>query len=180
MRIGLLWFTIFLWGTFRGSEASYIMHKVNSGGCPYTATWLCHIDHFKRIHYEAYWAKMETAGWDALKFANSYQLRDENDYFVNHMSQYEHNTRKKFGYEKAEKMVEEMSNAAVASECVAELTTRGYHNTSLAVIPFYGGRPPNVTADLKVQSLGQGNSLVCVKYVCTFEYYEELKLNELM
>ena len=37
----------------------------------------------------------------------------------------------------------------------------GYNKqSSISLIPFYGGLPPNVTADHKVKSLGQGNSLV--------------------
>lgn len=46
-----------------------------------------------------------------------------------------------------------------------------YHNSTIAFIPFYGGRPPNVTSDLKVHSLGQGNSLVCSFYFIYSDYF---------
>eukprot|EP01035_Chromulina_nebulosa_P017069 gene17069-22581_t len=45
----------------------------------------------------------------------------------------------------------------------------------IAIIPFYGGLPPNVTSDMSVKSIGQGNSLVnaetkalqCMATICS-------------
>jgi hypothetical protein len=76
------------------------------------------------------------------------------------MSAYEHATRKKFGYEKSESMTMEFSTSAVQAECLNIGQVHSHENSTIAMVPFYGGRPPNVTADLKVKSLGQGNSLV--------------------
>jgi hypothetical protein len=79
------------------------------------------------------------------------------------MSAYEHGVRKKQGYNMSETKTLAFSNAAKAGTC-AEIGSEFDQNT-LAILPFYGGRPPGVTADasgtLKVTSIGQGNSLVC-------------------
>jgi hypothetical protein len=49
-------------------------------------------------------------------------------------------------------------SVAVPGECV-DLQVNDAEN-SIAFIPFFGGRPPGVTASLQVKSIGQGNSLV--------------------
>ena len=90
----------------------------------------------------------------SLKF----QVADPDSYYVHHMSMYEHLLHKKKGYEIAQNKTSILSYAALKGEC------EGLNISSsleyLALIPFYGGRPPNVTTDLKVKSIGQGNSLV--------------------
>jgi hypothetical protein len=68
--------------------------------------------------------------------------------------------RKKFGYNVSEQMTVEFSRSAVQAECRGVEQVTSHERSTLALVPFFGGRPPNVTADLKVQSLGQGNSLV--------------------
>ena len=68
--------------------------------------------------------------------------------------------RKKYGYEKSEKKTLAFSTDAVQHECNNIEQIYSYENNTIALVPFYGGRPPNVTADLKVKSIGQGNSLV--------------------
>eukprot|EP00602_Paraphysomonas_sp_CaronLab_P004330 CAMPEP_0185031440 /NCGR_PEP_ID=MMETSP1103-20130426/18913_1 /TAXON_ID=36769 /ORGANISM="Paraphysomonas bandaiensis, Strain Caron Lab Isolate" /LENGTH=333 /DNA_ID=CAMNT_0027566971 /DNA_START=147 /DNA_END=1145 /DNA_ORIENTATION=- len=135
------------------------MNRVSSGGCPYTASWLVHVDLFHRLNYGLHWQKMEAANWDVITTAhNNFQLRNESLYFVFHMSRFEHFNRKKYGYSHSETVTRVMSEAAMKGECLS--LPSDYHASTLAIIPFYGGRPPNVTADLKVKSLGQGNSLV--------------------
>jgi hypothetical protein len=57
----------------------------------------------------------------------------------------------------------EFSTHAVRGECSGIEQVRSFENNTLALVPFFGGRPPNVTADLKVKSIGQGNSLVLFK-----------------
>jgi hypothetical protein len=71
---------------------------------------------------------------------------------------FEHLNHKKYGFSVAKNKTLVMSKAAFKGEC-EHLKVR---NTSeyLSLIPFYGGLPPNVTADLSVKSIGQGNSLV--------------------
>jgi hypothetical protein len=138
--------------------------KVQKGGCPYTATFLVHVDLFSRLFYELHWHKMEAANWNVIHTAHfNFQFVDDDAYYVNHMSKYEHFTRKKYGYQKSENMTATMANAAMHGECnVANI--KSYHSTSLGLIPFYGARPPNVTANLQVKSLGQGNSLVRIAF----------------
>jgi hypothetical protein len=71
---------------------------------------------------------------------------------------YEHLLHKKLGFEVAKNLTLSMSEAAFHGECsnLDISATRDY----LAIVPFFGGLPPNVTANLAVKSLGQGNSLV--------------------
>ena len=108
---------------------------------------------------------MEAVNWNVISKAKlNFQMVDENLYFVNHMSMFEHRTRKRYGYEKSEIMTDVMSSAAMTGECVAN-ATEGHHPDSIALVPFYGGRPPNVTANYQVKSLGQGNSLVRLVYI---------------
>ena len=106
---------------------------------------------------------MEAANWAVIDQATyNFQFRNESTYYAHHMSMYEHYTRKVYGYEKSENMTAVMADAAMKGECHVD-PPRDYHSNSLAIVPFYGGRPPNVTADLKVKSLGQGNSLVSTR-----------------
>ncbi len=74
------------------------------------------------------------------------------------MSMFEHFLHKKFGFEVASNKTLVLSRAALNGECndVAISNATNY----LSLIPFYGGLPPNVTKDLSVKSIGQGNSLV--------------------
>lgn len=71
--------------------------------------------------------------------------------------------RKKYGYAKSEEMTSQFSQSAVKAECSGIEHVTSHEMNALALVPFYGGRPPEVTADLKVKSLGQGNSLVSRK-----------------
>lgn len=102
-----------------------------------------------------------------------FQFRSPKDYYVNHMSAYEHGTRKNQGYNVSETKTLQFSTAAKVGECGGVGTD--FNPNTLAILPFYGGRPPGVQADsagtLKVTSIGQGNSLVCmgiVPYIFVF------------
>ena len=44
----------------------YFMKKVNGPGCPYTASWLIHINHFKRVMWYIDITKMEAATFNML------------------------------------------------------------------------------------------------------------------
>mmetsp|Transcript_20751 Transcript_20751/g.34940 ORF Transcript_20751/g.34940 Transcript_20751/m.34940 type:complete len:418 (-) Transcript_20751:72-1325(-) len=138
-------------------------HKVGDGGCPYTASFLLDTKLYVKIKWGLKWQKMEGANWNAMSACRKrFQFRNAKDYFVNHMSAYEHAIRKKQGYNESETKTLTFSNAAKAGTC-ADIGDEFDQNT-LAVLPFYGGRPPGVTADasgtLKVTSIGQGNSLI--------------------
>jgi len=104
---------------------------------------------------------MEAASFQIFDAATlKFQIGDPDAYFVHHMSMFEHLIHRKFGFQEAQNKTLIMSKAAVKGECGKNLTIS---NTTeyLSIIPFYGGLPPNVTADFSaVKSLGQGNSLV--------------------
>jgi hypothetical protein len=104
---------------------------------------------------------MEAASW--LLFDTSrlkFQVADPDAYFVHHLSMYEHLLHRKVGYNIAQNRTLILSQSAMEGEC-GGLKIRPSQEY-LAIIPFFGGRPPNVTAELKVHSLGQGNSLVSI------------------
>jgi len=71
---------------------------------------------------------------------------------------YEHLNHKAYGFEVAHNKSIILASHAVLGECqhLQVAATSQY----VALIPFYGGLPPNVTKDLSVKSIGQGNSLV--------------------
>lgn len=85
-------------------------------------------------------------------------MSDPDAYYVHHLSRYEHFLHEKYGFDVAHNRTRIMSEVAYAGEC-GNLTISPVHN-AVAFIPFYGGLPPNVTKDLRVGSVGQGNSLV--------------------
>lgn len=74
------------------------------------------------------------------------------------MSMYEHLNHKAYGFEVAHNKSITLAQHAVAGECSRLKVNR--NRQYIALIPFYGGLPPNVTKDLSVKSIGQGNSLV--------------------
>jgi hypothetical protein len=74
------------------------------------------------------------------------------------MSMFEHFLHKKDGFATAFNKTIAMSQAAFQGECgnLQPSSATQY----AAFVPFFGGLPPNVTKDLSVKSIGQGNSLV--------------------
>lgn len=139
----------------------YTMTKCHGAGCPYTASWLVHANLFRKAHWYLDSTKMEAASFQIFDAANlKFQIGDPDAYFVHHMSMFEHLIHRKYGFQEAQNKTLIMSKAAVKGECGKNLSIS---NTTefLSLIPFYGGLPPNVTADFSaVKSLGQGNSLV--------------------
>lgn len=94
--------------------------------------------------------------YDKAKF--KFQVSDPDCYYVHHMSMFEHVLHKAYGFEIAKNRTLTMSRAAYEGECGNLQASK--ENNYLTLIPFYGGLPPNVTKDLAVKSIGQGNSLV--------------------
>ena len=98
-----------------------------------------------------------------------FQMIDPDSYFVHHMSMFEHHLHKKYDLETSRNKTLIMSQAAFHGECDhVKLNDR---REFMAMVPFYGGLPPNVTkaahsrpggkgVSLEVKSLGQGNSLM--------------------
>jgi hypothetical protein len=139
----------------------YYLKKCGGAGCPYTASWLIHINLYKRANWYLDSTKMEAASFGIFDAAPyKFQLSDPDAYYVHHMSMFEHLIHKKQGFQEAQNKTLIMSKSAIIGECGKHLsisTTTEY----LALIPFFGGLPPNVTADFSaVKSIGQGNSLV--------------------
>ena len=87
-----------------------------------------------------------------------YITADIDSYYVNHMSEYEHSVRKKYGLDAAQNQSSVLAAAALEGECSNLVVNPS--REFLALIPFYGGLPPGVDAFMKVRSSGQGNSLV--------------------
>eukprot|EP01031_Cornospumella_fuschlensis_P030984 gene30984-37447_t len=140
-------------------ERIYFLKKVVGPGCPYTASWLAHVNLYRRVKYWIDITKMEAATFSLYDRAKlKFQLSDPHAYFVHHMSMYEHLNHKAYGFEVAHNKSIILAQSAVRGECGGLKVASG--SRYLALIPFYGGLPPNVTKDLSVKSIGQGNSLV--------------------
>ena len=140
------------------------MRKVSGSGCPYAASWLAHINLYKKLTWRIDNTKMEAASFVIFDHAHfKFQLEDHTAYFVHHMSMYEHFIHKKHGFKIAENKTTIMSQAAQDGECGSLVVNEDPR--FMAFIPFFGGRPPGVQGaadnpNLKVHSIGQGNSLV--------------------
>ena len=163
----------------------YWFKKCRGSGCPYTASWLSHINLYKRVGWHLESTKMETASFNIFDRSQlKFQMSDPSAYFVHHMSMYEHLLHKKYGFDIASNKSRTMSLAAFDGECRNETSIKLMHRGSgrgdraeyLTLVPFYGGFPPAVTQDYsKVNSIGQGNSLVdasikvlqCMASVCS-------------
>lgn len=159
----------------------YHFRRCKGAGCPYTASWLSHINLYRRVGWFLESTKMEAASFNIFdRSQQKYQLSEPDAYYVHHMSMFEHLLHKKYGFETAKNKTQTMSDLAFRGECGDNLnmtSSREY----LSLIPFYGGLPPEVTADFsQVKSIGQGNSLVtpqikvlqCMATLCsTLRYF---------
>ncbi|KAJ1421707.1 hypothetical protein B484DRAFT_119916, partial [Ochromonadaceae sp. CCMP2298] len=141
------------------SERVYGLRKCSGSGCPYAASWLAHVNLYRRIPWWLDTTKMEAASFNVFDRSKlKFQLLDPDAYYVHHMSAYEHHNHKAYGFTVANNKTLLMSRAAFHGECDGLEVSKS--KEYLALIPFYGGRPPGVTKDLAVKSIGQGNSLV--------------------
>jgi hypothetical protein len=158
----------------------YDFKQVGGAGCPYTASWLADINLYRGITWFVDSTKMEAASFRIFDTAKlKFQVADPDAYYVHHMSMYEHHIHRKQGFAAAQRETLVLSQAAMHGEC-GDLKIRPT-NEYIALIPFFGGLPPGVTADFsKVKSIGQGNSLVnastkalqCMATLCsTLKYY---------
>ena len=158
----------------------YHFRRCKGAGCPYTASWLSHINLYRRVGWFLESTKMEAASFNIFdRSQQKYQLSEPDAYYVHHMSMFEHLLHKKYGFETAKNRTQIMSDLAFKGECehLNMTSSREY----LSLIPFYGGLPPEVTADYsQVKSIGQGNSLVtpqikvlqCMATLCsTLRYF---------
>lgn len=166
-----------------------LLSKASGISCPYSASWLAHISLIKITNLNIN-IKMEEASFlIERKVKDIYQFIDNDLYYVNHLSGYEHEIKKYESFNISEEKLQILSNIAVKEECLLKLRKENNDNgdnvnniyNTIAIIPFYSGRPPQVTADLKVESIGQGNSLVnstikalqCLITTCsTLQYFQ--------
>jgi hypothetical protein len=141
-------------------KASY----VNVSACPYSASWLAHGDLFRRVRWRLNSTKMEQASlmlMQQTKDVDIFQMSDQDAYYVNHLSEYEHSQRKKTHNLTASLVMEAaMSGTAARGECSALAWHRSNALSGfLAIMSFYGGIPPQVDEQHRVRSVGEGNSL---------------------
>lgn len=137
------------------------VRRTTGPGCPYAAAWLTHVSLFCATGWYMESTKMETHTFNIFRGGTfGYQLVDPFVYSVNHMSMFEHWAHKRSGFGEAVKQSFIMSNASYYDQCFDPSYQASQATEFLALIPFYGGLPPNVTAGNMVKSIGQGNSLV--------------------
>lgn len=137
------------------------VRRTTGPGCPYAAAWLTHVSLFCATGWYMESTKMETHTFNIFRGNTAgYQLVDPFVYSVNHMSMFEHWAHKRRGFGEAVKQSYIMSTAAFEDQCHNPAYMPSESTEFLALIPFYGGLPPNVTAGNLVKSIGQGNSLV--------------------
>jgi hypothetical protein len=137
------------------------VRRTTGPGCPYAAAWLTHVSLFCATGWYMESTKMETHTFNIFRGNTAgYQLVDPFVYSVNHMSMFEHWAHKKSGFGDAVKQSFIMSNASYYDQCFGAGYQASLATEFVAMIPFYGGLPPNVTAGNLVRSIGQGNSLV--------------------
>jgi len=154
----------------------YKIKKCGGASCPYAASWLVDINLLYLIDFklDAEWMEQASYRLFATK-SNAYQLEDLDSYFVHHLSQYEHSIHSTHGFEKSTQKVGQLSRSAFDGECSKEEFQQIHNADYVALIPYYGGLPPNITSSMKVKSNGKGNSLVndsikslqCMATVCS-------------
>ena len=99
-------------------ERTYELRRTSGPGCPYTASWLAHINLFRRLWWKLNNTKMEAISFEIFhKSEHSYQLEDDNAYYVHHMSLFEHELHKKSGFQVAAEKTFQMSMAAYEVSC---------------------------------------------------------------
>ena len=181
---------LYICSSISTEESVYKLRKCGGAGCPYAAAWFVDVYTYITSKWYLHSTKMEQASFNIFHEANLvFQLEDIDAYYVHHMSMYEHLVHNSANLTYAKQQSDILSKAAFYGECGAQSDINNYHSTnnytnnnnnnaynngynkqsSISLIPFYGGLPPNVTADYKVKSLGQGNSLV--SYIRVYVLY---------
>eukprot|EP01036_Dinobryon_divergens_P029394 gene29394-38483_t len=148
-------------------------------GCSYMGAWLGHINLFRAIPYWVDISRAEAASTEVFKrLPNKYIFVDPNTHYVHHLSKFEHENTEKYGFAEAQRKSSLLASSSSTGECAAVIAGKGSIPSteldSLAIIPFYGGLPPNGTAHSS-DSLGQGNSKVdantkalqCLATICS-------------
>lgn len=148
----------------RNNDEVYRFKYNHDSACSYMAAWLVDINLFRRVSFFPDICRAEAATFEVYKTAKQrYIFNDSSYFYVHHMSMFEHLNHERHGFKVASDRTKVLSESAFQGECIENLKhSRNFSKklNYLTVIPFYGGRPPNVTDNLKVMSQGQGNSLV--------------------
>lgn len=142
-------------GESNDEERIYWLRKCSGPGCPYTASYLAHINLYRQLGWKTDSTKMETHSFVIFDYARQkYQLDDHDAYYVHHMSHFEHLVQRESGFAKAEELSGILGQAAYEGEC-QKLDPSKFNKGYLGLVPFYSGLPPNVTSNLHVKSIGQ-------------------------
>jgi len=146
-------------------------------GCSYVGAWLSHINLFRKIPYWVDISRAEAASTEVYnRLPNKYLFKNFDAHYVNHLSMFEHLNSNKYGFSEAQRKSRILAQSAFEGECgaIVAVNMSQIDLTSIAIVPFYGGLPPNGTSHLS-DSLGQGNSKVdedtkalqCLATVCS-------------
>lgn len=157
---------------------TYVMKHDDEMGCSYMAAWFLHINRFRKISFYIDIARAEAATGEVFKSVyHRYLFANFSNYFVHHMSMYEHMLTRHKGFEYAQGKVSNLAIAARKGECShLDINNFGSKNMGhVAMIPFYGGKPPARNASDEIGTLGQGNSVVsaetkatqCIAAICS-------------
>lgn len=162
----------------RGINHTYSMKHDDEMGCSYMAAWFLHINRFRKIAFYLDIARAEAATGEVFKSVyHRYLFANYGNYFVHHMSMYEHILTRHKGFEYAQEQVSLLATAARKGECshknIYDFGSK--NNGHIAIIPFFGGLPPARNASDEKGTLGQGNSVVsaeikatqCIAAICS-------------
>ena len=69
--------------------------------------------------------------------AHKYQLSDPDEYFVHHMSDFEHSRHKAYGMSDAEQMAALLAVSAFDGECKNAVASK--NKNYIVIMPFFGG-----------------------------------------
>ena len=83
-------------GDSTDAKRIYSFKQVGGAGCPYTASWLAHVNLYRTITWYVDSTKMEAASFRIFDTARlKFQVADPDAYYVHHMSMYEHHIHRK-------------------------------------------------------------------------------------
>lgn len=147
----------------RSENHTYVMRHDDELGCSYMAAWFLHINRFRKIAFFLDIARAEAASGEVFKSVyHRYLFGEYTNYYVHHMSMFEHVLTRQKGVEYAHQQVKVLATAARKGECShPDIQDFGSQNMNhISIIPFFGGLPPARNASDEKGTLGQGNSVV--------------------
>mmetsp|Transcript_33369 Transcript_33369/g.73513 ORF Transcript_33369/g.73513 Transcript_33369/m.73513 type:complete len:150 (+) Transcript_33369:84-533(+) len=92
----------------------------NDIACSYMGAWLAHVNLFRRVPFFMDICRAEAASIDLFKATwIKFVTQDPNHFYVNHLSAFEHASKKHFGEAEAQRRTQLLSQAAYQGECEA-------------------------------------------------------------